>query len=951
MPLRRTLVAVLLLGALLLTAAPASASSITGLTVANGSPSNGAGARTQYVVSFTTSASGALASGGTITVTFPTGTTFANFNSGRVFVGATQVGSCSTPNPTTTCTLFASIAPLTAARIEFNGITNPATAASYTLTGSTSVDTTLVTSANYTVTDAHQLATITVDNTSPSNGAGARTQYVIGFATTATGGLSSTGVSTIDVTFPTGTTFANFNSGRVFLDDNTQVGSCSTPNASRQSTCNIFGSIAASTDARIEFNGITNPTAPATTYSLTVATSSDPASTSSNSYTVTDAHTLSGITVNNSSPSNGAGARTQYVIGFTTTATGGLSATGVSTIDVTFPAGTTFANFNSGRVFVGTTQVGSCSTPNASRQSTCNIFGSIDPSTNVQIEFNGITNPATAANYALTVATSSDTPAAPSNSYTVTDAHQLATITVDNTSPSNGAGARTQYVIGFATTATGGLSSTGVSTIDVTFPPAPRSPTSTAGACSSSTTQVGSCSTPNASRQSTCNIFGTIGASTHARIEFNGITNPASGTRALTVATSSDTTPTTSQNYTVAAANNLTNVSTAPGSSAQSATTQYVIAFRTSATGGLSSSGVSTIDVTFPVGTTFANFNSGRVFVGTTQVGSCSTPNASRQSTCNIFGSIAASTDARIEFNGITNPPTQGNYSLTVVTSSDLSASSQYGIAQDTGAPETSIVSGPPATTTTTQPTLTFSSTEAGSTFQCRIDGAAFAACTSPFVAPPLAPGVHTFQVRSQDPAGNIDSTPASVTFTVTATHLSQPPTPTAGQTVVVSEAAGTVLVKAKGSNKFVALNADEGIPLGSTVDTTHGTVELTSQQKNGASQTAKFYDGIFLVTQQGSTINLTLTEKLAKCSSGKASAAAKKRPKKRRLWGDGKGHFRTKGKHSAATVVGTKWMVQDSCAGTLTKVARGVVSVRDFTKKKTIKVKAGKQYLAKPPK
>ena len=42
------------------------------------------------------------------------------------------------------------------------------------------------------------------------------------------------------------------------------------------------------------------------------------------------------------------------------------------------------------------------------------------------------------------------------------------------------------------------------------------------------------------------------------------------------------------------------------------------------------------------------------------------------------------------------------------------------------------------------------------------------------------------------------------------------------------------------------------------------------------------------------------------------AIAAAKK--KKRRLWGDGSGKFRTKGKHSAATVVGTKWLVEDKC-------------------------------------
>jgi ferric-dicitrate binding protein FerR (iron transport regulator) len=90
----------------------------------------------------------------------------------------------------------------------------------------------------------------------------------------------------------------------------------------------------------------------------------------------------------------------------------------------------------------------------------------------------------------------------------------------------------------------------------------------------------------------------------------------------------------------------------------------------------------------------------------------------------------------------------------------------------------------------------------------------------------------------------------------------------------------------------------------------------------------------------------LTLVEKLS-CGGGKASVAAAKK-KKRRLWGDGKGSFQTKGTHSAATVVGTKWMVEDRCDSTLTKVARGKVSVRDFAKKKTVIVRAGKTYVAK---
>ena len=96
-------------------------------------------------------------------------------------------------------------------------------------------------------------------------------------------------------------------------------------------------------------------------------------------------------------------------------------------------------------------------------------------------------------------------------------------------------------------------------------------------------------------------------------------------------------------------------------------------------------------------------------------------------------------------------------------------------------------------------------------------------------------------------------------------------------------------------------------------------------------------------------TTVLTLTEKLTGCKAkGEASTAAKKKPKKRRLWGDGKGRFQTKGKHSAATVVGTKWLVEDRCTSTLTRVARAAVSVHDFVKKKTVLVKKGQKYVAR---
>jgi hypothetical protein len=174
------------------------------------------------------------------------------------------------------------------------------------------------------------------------------------------------------------------------------------------------------------------------------------------------------------------------------------------------------------------------------------------------------------------------------------------------------------------------------------------------------------------------------------------------------------------------------------------------------------------------------------------------------------------------------------------------------------------------------------------------------------------------------------------------------PPPPVAGKKVNAIPVGGTVKIKRPGKKGFTTLKAGEQIPVGTTVDTTKGRVTLVTAAKGGGTAQADFYDGVFKIAQaKGSTLTtLTLVDRLA-CGAGKANAAAKKK-RKRHLWGDGAGRFRTKGKHSAATVVGTRWLVEDTCTTTLTRVARGRVSVRDFAKKKTVIVKAGKKYVAR---
>jgi hypothetical protein len=82
---------------------------------------------------------------------------------------------------------------------------------------------------------------------------------------------------------------------------------------------------------------------------------------------------------------------------------------------------------------------------------------------------------------------------------------------------------------------------------------------------------------------------------------------------------------------------------------------------------------------------------------------------------------------------------------------------------------------------------------------------------------------------------------------------------------------------------------------------------------------------------------------------TGTASAALSRRVV-RRLRSRATGRFRTRGRYSAATVRGTEWVTSDRCDGTLTRVTRGTVIVRDFRRRRNITLRTGKSYLARAP-
>jgi streptogramin lyase len=179
---------------------------------------------------------------------------------------------------------------------------------------------------------------------------------------------------------------------------------------------------------------------------------------------------------------------------------------------------------------------------------------------------------------------------------------------------------------------------------------------------------------------------------------------------------------------------------------------------------------------------------------------------------------------------------------------------------------------------------------------------------------------------------------------------------PVLGKTATVRVVKGTVLVKPRGLNTFQRVTGTDSIPVGSTLDTTKGTVRLsTAKNAKGAAQSGDFYSGRFAIQQQakaGAVTDLRLNGGIftgcAKLPKGGAATAAKKAKTVRQLWGTSKGNFRTTGRYAVATVRGTKWLTADRCDGTLVRVTQGAIAVRDLVKRKTVVVRKGKSYFAR---
>jgi hypothetical protein len=162
---------------------------------------------------------------------------------------------------------------------------------------------------------------------------------------------------------------------------------------------------------------------------------------------------------------------------------------------------------------------------------------------------------------------------------------------------------------------------------------------------------------------------------------------------------------------------------------------------------------------------------------------------------------------------------------------------------------------------------------------------------------------------------------------------------PRRGQSVVIEPTSGTTTYREPGQARPRPLTAETNVPLNTSVDAARGRMGIES-----VNRAADFYGGKFVIREprKQAVTQLWLAGPDPRGCKSTSSHVV------RQVWGDGKGRFQTRGRYAAATVRGTRWRVQDRCDGTFVTVARGVVAVRDFGRRRTVLVRAGQSSLAR---
>jgi len=185
-----------------------------------------------------------------------------------------------------------------------------------------------------------------------------------------------------------------------------------------------------------------------------------------------------------------------------------------------------------------------------------------------------------------------------------------------------------------------------------------------------------------------------------------------------------------------------------------------------------------------------------------------------------------------------------------------------------------------------------------------------------------------------------------------------QPPTPEAGVSGNLAPVSGIVLVKLPGSKGSILLTGVINVPFGTIIDAIDGSVTLTTVGPGGKLQTITFSEGEFKLTQTktGQVVATLYGGNFGVCPTplerghraSVASHHASGHHVVRKLWSSGHGSYSTQGNYASGAVLGTKWLTEDLCEGTLIRVVTDKVLVTNFVNHHHFIVKAGHSYLVK---
>ena len=387
---------------------------------------------------------------------------------------------------------------------------------------------------------------------------------------------------------------------------------------------------------------------------------------------------VTAVTASLTSPA--AGAEVNWTVGFTTSSSGALAGSG-SSVTVSLPAGASLGPSGSDAV-----------TDTTSGQNLANDCGNVTSTTVtcpfdfgnpvaagdvVSVALFAVTNPTTTGPATVSASTSSDSQPG-TTSVAITAAKTVTGVTASETSTA--AGAQVTWQVGFTASSTGILQGDANSTISVTLPTGTTFG-SYAGGISMDTTTGNNidygCVVSSGTTLS-CAVFlsQTVNPGDMVSITIRAVTNPtATGSKTVTVSTSSDRAGTTSVPITADQA--VSGVSVAVVSTAATAETTWTIGLTTSSTGGLDYTAGSAVTVVLPTGTTFPVNAFSQITDSTTnQVVSYEDCSFGTNLHCLLgaVNTVHAGDVLSVLLRGVVNGPTAGPVTIPVTTSSDLTS-------------------------------------------------------------------------------------------------------------------------------------------------------------------------------------------------------------------------------------------------------------------------------------